>query len=432
MKVRRTYAGMATAALVVALAGCGTITGGGSGGDDDGDTVTLKMESWRQEDSVAWEKIIAAFEEDHPDIKVEFDPTSPTEYDAALRTRLEGGVAGDLIFCRAFDASQALYQDKLLSSLDDVDGLENYSENVLSAWQTDDHKTTFCVPMGGSIHGFLYNTEAFAKLGLEPPTTAAEFLDVLKAIKDDGSYEPLAMGTADVWTVGEMGYYNIGPNYWRGEEGRQGLIDGTKKFTDPEFVAPFAALKEWAPYLPEDSEGVTYPDAQQLFTSGRAAIFPAGSWEIAGFNDQADFKMGFFKAPLPEPSQDTCYTNFHTDSGLGMNAATKHPEQVKTFLDWVTTTDFAETFGNALPGQIPLNSTPVELTDPTAKEFETATTDCDTTIRLAYQYLDRGDPNTTLNIYDQAVAVMRGDETPEQAAAKVQEGLDSWYKPPTS
>ena len=42
----------------------------------------------------------------------------------------------------------------------------------------------------------------------------------------------------------------------------------------------------------------TYPDSQNLFTLGRAAIYPAGSWEISGFNTQAQFKMGAFPPPV--------------------------------------------------------------------------------------------------------------------------------------
>ena len=52
-----------------------------------------------------------------------------------------------------------------------------------------------------------------------------------------------------------------------------------------------------AHYLGDGYEAQTYPDSQNLFTLGRAAVYPAGSWEITGlFNAQADFKMGAFPA----------------------------------------------------------------------------------------------------------------------------------------
>ena len=282
------------------------------------DPVTLRFETWRTEDQKLWEEqIIPVFEASHPNIKISYEPTVGTEYDAALTTRFSGGVAGDVIACRAFDGSLKLFNEGYLTPVDAIPGvMENFSDSALTAWRTDDQSTTFCVPMGGSIHGFIYNQAIFDELKLTPPTTQEEFIAVLEAIKAEGSYTPLAMGAADTWTVGTMGYESIGPNYWKGEEGRNGLIDGTAKFTDPEFVGPFGALAAWNPYLPDGYEAVTYSDAQQLFTLGRAVIYPSGSWEIAGFNDQVDFPMGFFKAPLVTADQTPCYTNFHTDIGI--------------------------------------------------------------------------------------------------------------------
>src|SRR5687768_11273754 len=66
--------------------------------------VTLTIESWRNDDLAIWRgKIIPAFEKQHPNIKVRFAPTAPTEYNAVLNSKLEAGTAGDLITCRPFD-----------------------------------------------------------------------------------------------------------------------------------------------------------------------------------------------------------------------------------------------------------------------------------------------------------------------------------------
>ena len=78
-----------------------------------------------------------------------------------------------------------------------------------------------------------------------------------------------------------MGFQNIGPNYWKGEEGRLALINGTAKFTDQPYIDTWAELAKWAPFMPSGFEAVKYPDSQSLFTSGKAAIYPTGSWEIS-------------------------------------------------------------------------------------------------------------------------------------------------------
>ncbi|MBN9275093.1 MAG: carbohydrate ABC transporter substrate-binding protein, partial [Mesorhizobium sp.] len=172
----------------------------------------------------------------------------------------------------------------------------------------------------------------------------------------------------------------------------------------------------------------TYPDSQNMVTLGRAAIYPAGSWEIGQFNTQAQFKMGAFPPPV-EKAGDTCYISDHTDIGIGMNAATKHPEEAKKFLSWVASPDFAAIYANALPGFFSLNSTPVKMADPLAEEFVSWRGKCKSTIRSTYQILSRGTPNLENETWVQSANVINGTVTPEDAAKKLQAGLDSWYKP---
>ncbi|SMO65458.1 ABC transporter substrate-binding protein [Ruegeria faecimaris] len=391
--------------------------------------VTLTIESWRNDDLTLWQdQIIPAFEAKHPGIKVQFTPSAPAEYNAVLNSKLDAGSAGDLITCRPFDASLALYEAGHLSDLSGVEAMGNFSDVAKSAWQTDDGSASFCVPMASVIHGFIYNKDAFAELGIEVPTTEDEFFAALDKIKEDGTYIPMAMGTNDQWEAATMGYNNIGPNYWKGEEGRQALIAGEQKLTDEAWTAPYATLARWGAYLGDGYEAQTYPDSQNIFTLGRAAVYPAGSWEISGFNAQADFEMGAFKPPV-QNAGDTCYISDHTDIGIGMNAATANPEAAETFLAWVASPEFAEIFGNALPGFFPLSNTPVELQDPLAKEIVGWREECESTIRSTYQILSRGTPNLENDTWGASVAAIKGAKSPEELGAELQEGLASWYAP---
>ncbi len=393
------------------------------------ETVTLTIESWRNDDLTIWQdKIIPAFEAKNPGIKVLFTPAAPAEYNGVLNTKLEGGTAGDLITCRPFDASLSLFEKGYLKDITDLSGMENFSDVAKSAWITDDGKSVFCVPMASVIHGFFYNADAFEKLGLKEPATQAEFMAALETIKADGTYTPLAMGTADLWEAATMGFQNIGPNYWKGEEGRKALIAGTAKYTDAPYIATWAALASWKPYMPEGFEAVKYPDAQQLFTLGKAAIYPTGSWEISTFEKDAQFKMGIFPPPV-EKAGDTCYISDHTDIALGMNAATKHPAEARKFLEWMTSAEFAGLYSNALPGFFTLSNHKITLTDPLAQEFLSWRGTCQSTIRNSYQILSRGEPNLENELWRVSAAVINGTLTPEAAGKEIQDGLDKWYKP---
>ena len=329
---------------------------------------TLTIESWRNDDADVWNnEIIPAFNKAHPGIKVQFKADPPTEYNAALNARLAGGTAGDLITCRPFDASLDLFKKGHLVPVNDIKGIENFSDVAKSAWSTDDGKTTFCMPMASVIHGFIYNKKIFDELKLTPPKTVAEFHALLDKVKADGKYTPLAMGTADQWEAATMGFQNIGVNYWKGEEGRKALIDGKQKFTDPAYVKTFTELASWAPYLGKGYQAQKYPDTQNLFALGRAAIFPAGSWDIPTFRQQADFEFDAFPPPLPDGAAK-CYISDHTDIALGINAKSKNTEAAKTFLTWVASPEFAEIYANALPGFFPLTKDKVEVKDPGRRE----------------------------------------------------------------
>src|ERR1700751_939022 len=102
------------AAFAALLAGLGAAQAG-----------SLKIESWRNDDADIWNnQIIPAFEKHYPDIKIEFAPSAPADYNAALNARLDGGTAGVLITCRPFDASLQLFQKHQIDAVTDLKGMD--------------------------------------------------------------------------------------------------------------------------------------------------------------------------------------------------------------------------------------------------------------------------------------------------------------------
>jgi raffinose/stachyose/melibiose transport system substrate-binding protein len=391
--------------------------------------VTLKIESWRYDDLPVWrDKIIPAFEKKHPDIRVVFTPTPPAEYDNRIAAKLASGSAGDLITCRPFDVSLKLFAKGQLLPLDGLPGMSHFTPIARLAWTTDDGATTFCVPIAAVIHGFIYNVDAFETLRIKPPATVREFFAVLDHIKADGRYIPLVMGTKDGWESATMGYQNIGPNSYRGEEGRKALIAGTAKLTDAAWVEPFRALAKWRPYLGEGFEAQTYPDSQNLFTLGRGAIYPAGSWEIADFEKQAGFRLGVFRPPTQHAS-DKCFISDHPDIALGINARSPHSAEAKVFLDWVASPEFAALYSNALPGFFSLNRHAVALKSPLARAFVGWRNECASTPRSTCHMLSRGTPNLETEYWRVSADVIEGSLTPDAAAQQLQAVLQRTHKP---
>jgi raffinose/stachyose/melibiose transport system substrate-binding protein len=70
--------------------------------------------------------------------------------------------------------------------------------------------------------------------------------------------------------------------------------------------------------------------------------------------------------------------------------------------------------------------------DPLAKEFLSWRGKCKSTIRSTYQILSRGTPTLENETWVEPANVLNGTDTPDQAAQKLQKGLDSWYHPAKS
>ncbi|MBU1464885.1 MAG: extracellular solute-binding protein, partial [Gammaproteobacteria bacterium] len=185
---------------------------------------------------------------------------------------------------------------------------------------------------------------------------------------------------------------------------------------------------QWKPYLGRGFEAQKYSDSQNLFTLGRAAIYPAGSWDIQTFNNQADFEFGAFPPPVAKAG-DTCYISDHTDMGIGINASSTNKEAAKIFLNWMASKEFATLYANAVPGFFPLSDHQIDIKDPVAQEFMSWRQQCESTIRNSYQILSRGTPNLENQLWNVSAQVINGTMTPEAAAKETQDGLEQWYKP---
>ncbi len=406
-----------------ALGGLALAVAGGAAAE-----TTLKIESWRVDDKDLWEDtLIPAFEQSHPEIKLKFVPTTPTEYDSSVRARLEGNTGGDIITCRAFDQSLALYKRGHLMALNGKPGMEHFPDSAKVAWQTDDGDTTYCMPVASVIHGFFYNKAIFEELGLEKPGTVKEFFAVLDEL-EASSYAPIALGTADQWETHQVVFTGIGPNYWHGEEGRKALLAGEAEFTDPQFVAVWEQLERWREYLPRGYQAQSYADSQNLFALGRAAIYPGGSWDISYFNDNALQDFGAFAPPVPEAG-DQCYISDHTDMGMGINAGSEHKTEALAFLEWVASREFAELYANNVTGFFPLSDHTIDIQDPVAAEMVSWREDCQSTIRLNAQIMNRGDPNMESAMWVTHSRLLNGKIDAEKAASVIQQGFEHWYEP---
>jgi raffinose/stachyose/melibiose transport system substrate-binding protein len=110
----------------------------------------------------------------------------------------------------------------------------------------------------------------------------------------------------------------------------------------------------------------------------------------------------------------------HPDFGIGMNAETPNKEASLKFLRWLGTAEFAQLLTDHLSGFFPLSSHEVKVNDPVGQEMLSWRKQCDTTIRLNAEKLNRVWPPMEEELWYVNVRVLDNTLTPAQAAAHIQ------------
>jgi raffinose/stachyose/melibiose transport system substrate-binding protein len=396
----------------------------------EGEQVTIKLTSWRTEDIERMNTINAVFMEKNPDIIVDFQPIKDTEYDAQLTSSLETGVGADIIWLRSFDPGELIYNGGYISKLNDViPELSDFPSAAINAWASDDG-VIYGVPIAGVTHGVYYLGDIFDKYGLEEPATWAEFMDLCKTLKDNGE-TVFAQGTGDGWPLYEVIYSGLGANFYGGEASRQALMAGDMRLTDEPFVNAFKAEDQLQQFFPDGYEAINYVAMQQMFGTRQAAMYIGGSWEIGLFEDSGLTDLGWFAPPV-ENAGDTLQYCFHVDMGVGINKDSKNYDAALRYLKWTSTPEFAQLFMDNLPGFFSYTPNPTgeyTLENLVAKDNLDAAKGADITVRTVWERMSRQDPSGNGMMEEALIKMLTDVLTPEEAAALVQDALNTWYKP---
>jgi raffinose/stachyose/melibiose transport system substrate-binding protein len=221
---------------------------------------------------------------------------------------------------------------------------------------------------------------------------------------------------------------NLAPNFIGGRVGRLEYLSGKRCLNDSHVVAAFQAVKDIAPFLPPNQTALKNLDSIQLFTQGKAAMMLDGSWNIHLYEEQKPAFAWSVFAP-PPPAGQPAYLTFHPDAGMGLNAASKHKDEAKKFLEWMTTAEFAELLGNELPGFYPMQITLPTLKDEHANAFLALNQGRGTDVRFTWDKLMAGTPSAYDLVQNGTIAVVKGEQSPQQAADALQAGVAQWFAP---
>jgi raffinose/stachyose/melibiose transport system substrate-binding protein len=326
----RSRFGVGCAAIVVAMG----LTSGCGGSDDSGGRAQLEFFQFKGEAVATFDKLIAQFEKEHPEIDiVQNNVPSP---DAALRTRLvkndvpplmslngNGGTYGDL-------ANAGIFRD-----FSDDPALENISEASIKVLQDLGHRPDEIngVPFANNADGIIYNVDLFNQLGLTVPTTWDELIATAEKIQAAGQV-PFYHTWKEAWTTQPPFNplaQNIPPtNFW--EQREAGEVTFSEEY--PQVAEQLLELKQ---YGPADPFRFDYNTGNRAMADGEAVMYLQGIWaipSIRGINE--DINLGVFPFPTTnDPERNRMVSG--VDILLTMPAEeTGLEEEALTFIRWLT------------------------------------------------------------------------------------------------
>ncbi|MDQ4137641.1 MAG: extracellular solute-binding protein, partial [Actinomycetota bacterium] len=187
--------------LALTAAGCAG-GGGGGGGGSNAETTTL----WRLQDNAEGplKDAAARFNETSEVGKVEYSGVAQDQYYERLRTAMNSNQRPGMFFNHGSGSIAEFVEADLLVDLQEAfdanpELAEAFLPSMLETVEIDGG--TYGVPIGGTQPVVLfYNKAVFEEVGVEPPTTWDEMLELIDTFKAEGIV-PFSQPATQAWTL---------------------------------------------------------------------------------------------------------------------------------------------------------------------------------------------------------------------------------------
>ncbi|NEG70638.1 ABC transporter substrate-binding protein [Bifidobacterium choloepi] len=349
--VVKVAAGLATAAIGLGLAGCGSDTAG---------TITLDFFQFKSEAADWFTEKAREFESTHPTIKINVNNSSDPATD--LRTRLVKDrepdvitINGDINF--GFLAEAGVFHDFTDDEI--VDELNPGMVEIAKALvQTTDaeRKRLYAIPYAGNASGYIINVDLWEEAGEDPynpPQTYSEFIELLDRFKAQG-ITPVLASTAEPWTL-QAPLSSLNSTLVP-ETRYTDLREGTTTFAELWTPVSDQLVDIYQNYV-QSNPGITYQQATQDFANGKAAILPLGTYAIPQVRlVNNDMNLTFAQMPATDDADEQLLTA-GDDVLLTIGAHTAHYNEARMFVDFLMEDDNVRDYSAAQSAFSPYRDT---------------------------------------------------------------------------
>lgn len=335
--------------LILSACSSGSNSNDGSGAAKKPDSVKqVELSVWGRWEEMTGQmnETIAEFEQQYPNIKVNYTNVPGSQYVAQLQAAISGNTLPDLFGYVPNLPTAQLHALGILHSLNDVLSEEERAEYLEGTWSegfTLMNGDTVAFPLFNPMrpsYVMYYNKEALQAAGLteaDIPATWDELYEFSQKVKanTDGRIYGLAVGVKNLsflsGIITQMATAikpEVAPadsfNYLTGqyELNSPGILEGFqlfKKLQEEKLLHPNSLV-------------ATYREGSALMENGQAVLTMDGSFLASQLNREKAEQYG--AAPLPTKDGKPQYAAFQGESRVALHAAgsTEHYEEVKLFL----------------------------------------------------------------------------------------------------
>lgn len=261
---------------------------------------SITFHHWRSEDKIIFQSIIDTFETKYPGTKITQVITDSTNYQNLELSKVSVNPKAALV--TVFRGQQ--FADFLKANMMvDLSNERFVKQNVIQSALAPgiSNGKVFAVPYHSLFNNPIYNTEMFTKYGWSTPTNFTQILSFCKTAKAKGVI-PFAWPAATKGNAGQIMnamMMNSADSLAEIEKHVLDIQAGKELVTDPWFksIATKYAQMNAADCFPENVVAYTDIAAQADFASGKAAIYPTGTFgmgAVKALNPSMAGKMGIF------------------------------------------------------------------------------------------------------------------------------------------
>jgi raffinose/stachyose/melibiose transport system substrate-binding protein len=295
------------------------------------------MTLWYQEN-------VELYEAEHPDVSIDIISSSTgDEYLTQVTTKMASGDAIDILqgwtLARMEPfANAGRLMDLTVAFEEDPEFRAFLQDDPLEATTFDGG--VYGIPMELAVEAIFYNKAIFREAGIDVPTTYAEFLDAIVAVREAG-YIPIALGNSEPW-IGTIPYMMLVERIGGLDAYQRTVMDGTGKWTETPFVEGAKELQHWMELgaFEPNVNGIPAVEGVARFNNGEAAMFFMGSWSMPTFYEELGDDLGVFNLPAIEGGAGSAdHWLIIPNQALSIGANSSNPEVAVDFLKFMLSPD---------------------------------------------------------------------------------------------